>query len=64
MVASLGNKNALILRNHGLLVAAASLPKAFWLMWTLQRACDVQCAAQALGSEQQVSILVAASATI
>ncbi|MTW15196.1 class II aldolase/adducin family protein [Rhodoplanes serenus] len=46
LVASLGDKSILVLRNHGLLVAEESLPKAFWLAWTLQRACDVQCAAE------------------
>jgi ribulose-5-phosphate 4-epimerase/fuculose-1-phosphate aldolase len=46
LVASLGDKSVLILRNHGLIVVEDSLPKAFWLLWTLQRACDIQCATQ------------------
>jgi len=48
LVASLGDRSVLILRNHGLLVVADSLPKAFWLTWTLQRACEVQCTGQSM----------------
>lgn len=51
LVASLGDKSVLILRNHGLLVAETSLPKAFWLTWTLQRACEVQLATQSMAGE-------------
>jgi ribulose-5-phosphate 4-epimerase/fuculose-1-phosphate aldolase len=49
LVASLGAKHVLILRNHGLLVAERNVPHAFSLMWTLQRACEVQCQAAAIG---------------
>jgi ribulose-5-phosphate 4-epimerase/fuculose-1-phosphate aldolase len=49
LVASLGGKNVLVLRNHGLLVAERDVPTAFALMWTVQRACDVQYAAEAMG---------------
>ena len=44
LVASLGDRNHLILRNHGLLVVAADLPTAFNRLWTLQRACEIQLA--------------------
>lgn len=49
LVASLGAKPVMILRNHGLLVAERDVAHAFALMWTLQRACEVQCAAAAIG---------------
>lgn len=39
---SLGDKTVLILRNHGLLVAEADVPTAFYWMYVLQRACEVQ----------------------
>ena len=39
----------MILRNHGLLAAGATLPLAFVHLWTLQRACDVQVAQAGLG---------------
>ena len=47
LVKSLGNKNILILRNHGLLVGGRSIPEAFQTMWGLQRACEVQVATDA-----------------
>jgi len=48
LVASLGRKSALILRNHGLLVACPGIPEAFTTYWTLQRACEIQVAADAM----------------
>jgi ribulose-5-phosphate 4-epimerase/fuculose-1-phosphate aldolase len=50
LVNSLGTKRALILRNHGLLTWGPTLPEAFMMLWTLQRACDVQIAAAAAGA--------------
>jgi ribulose-5-phosphate 4-epimerase/fuculose-1-phosphate aldolase len=50
LVKSLGAKRALILRNHGLLAWGPTLPEAFMMLWTLQRACDVQIAASAAGA--------------
>lgn len=51
LVASLGDKDAMILRNHGLLVLGPDVPHAFRWLWTLQRACEVQCQAAALAGE-------------
>ncbi|HEY5636954.1 MAG TPA: class II aldolase/adducin family protein [Burkholderiales bacterium] len=42
LVASLGDKPVLILRNHGLLVACPSIPEAFITYWVVQRACEIQ----------------------
>ena len=50
LVASIGSKRAVILRNHGLLAWGPSLPEAFMRLWTLQRACDVQIASSAAGA--------------
>lgn len=47
LVRSLGNEKALILRNHGLLTLGRTIPEAFLLHWRLNRACEVQLAAQA-----------------
>jgi len=47
LVAALGQKNHLILRNHGLLVVAPNIPTAFNRLWTLQRACEIQLASDA-----------------
>ncbi|HZM35697.1 MAG TPA: class II aldolase/adducin family protein [Burkholderiales bacterium] len=50
LLKSIGNKRAVILRNHGLLAWGPSVPEAFVMLWTLQRACDVQIAASAAGA--------------
>lgn len=49
LLASMGSKPLLILRNHGLLAAGPTLPLTFVRLWTLQRACDVQVTQAALG---------------
>ena len=38
VLASIGNRQAVILRNHGLLSWGQTLPQAFAILWTLQRA--------------------------
>jgi ribulose-5-phosphate 4-epimerase/fuculose-1-phosphate aldolase len=53
LVASLGDKPILLLRNHGLLVAAPHVPQALELYWRLQRACEVQVAADAMDGPNQ-----------
>ena len=50
MLKSIGGKPAVILRNHGLLAWGPSVPEAFMMLWTLQRACDVQIAAGSAGA--------------
>lgn len=42
LVADLGDKEAMILRNHGLLVASASIAQAFNSMYWLEMACKAQ----------------------
>ncbi|WP_322048590.1 class II aldolase/adducin family protein [Paraburkholderia sp. J67] len=42
LLASMGDKRLLILRNHGLLAHGVSLAHAFALLWTLNRACEIQ----------------------
>jgi ribulose-5-phosphate 4-epimerase/fuculose-1-phosphate aldolase len=46
---SIGERPAVILRNHGLLSWGATIPLAFAVLWTLQRACEIQVAGAALG---------------
>ena len=47
LVKSLGPENqALILRNHGLLAIGETIPEAFIRFWRLNRACEIQLAAQ------------------
>ncbi|MBL0421342.1 class II aldolase/adducin family protein [Ramlibacter sp. AW1] len=49
LLASMDGKPLVILRNHGLLAWAPTLPLAFVRLWTLQRACEIQVAQAALG---------------
>lgn len=57
LVASLGDKDILILRNHGLLTCGNTVPQMLMTMWTLQRACDVQAASDGLnGPNTPVSL--------
>ncbi len=50
LAANLGDKNVLILRTHGLLTCGETVAQAFVRMYRLERACQVQLAAQATGS--------------
>lgn len=49
LVEHIAGRPAVILRNHGLLSWGATIPQAFYTLWILQRACDIQCAGAALG---------------
>lgn len=49
LVADLGPHNAMVLRNHGLLVCGASVQQAFNLMYQLEMACRTQVDALASG---------------
>jgi ribulose-5-phosphate 4-epimerase/fuculose-1-phosphate aldolase len=51
LVADLGDKNFLILRNHGLLTVGPTIPDAFLFMYALETACQIQLAALSGGVE-------------
>ena len=55
VVASVGTKPAVILRNHGLVSWGANVPAAFAVLWTLQRACEIQMAGASLGPTIPIS---------
>ncbi len=50
LAADLGDKDVMIMRNHGLLTCGETVAQAFVRMYRLERACQVQLAAQATGS--------------
>ncbi len=50
LVADLGAKNAMLLRNHGTLAVGATVPAAFLTMYLLERACATQIATLAGGA--------------
>lgn len=54
LVADLGDKTVMILRNHGLLVAGTSIQHAFSQLVTLERACEAQVRAMASGAELNI----------
>jgi ribulose-5-phosphate 4-epimerase/fuculose-1-phosphate aldolase len=51
LVKNLGNKNVLILRNHGLLTCGSTIAEAFMRMRGLQQACEIQVATLAGGTK-------------
>ena len=63
LLASIGSKPAVILRNHGLLAWGRTLPHTFALLWTLQRACEIQLATFSMGPARPVPDAVAARCT-
>jgi ribulose-5-phosphate 4-epimerase/fuculose-1-phosphate aldolase len=50
LVADLGNKRMMFLRNHGTLTHGRTIAEAFTLMHYLERSCEIQIAAQAGGA--------------
>ncbi len=60
---SIGRKQAVILRNHGLLSWGQTLPQTFAILWTLQRACEIQMATLSMGAPIPVSEAIAAKCT-
>ena len=54
LVADLGDKSVMILRNHGLLTAGVSVEHAFQQLQQLERACNIQVAAQAAGNAELI----------
>lgn len=51
IIRDLGDKPALILRNHGLLTVGRTVAECFNLMYYLNLACEVQVSAQSTGAE-------------
>jgi ribulose-5-phosphate 4-epimerase/fuculose-1-phosphate aldolase len=51
LVRDLGNKNFLMLRNHGLITVGESVPDAFLLLYLFESACAIQVRATQAGDE-------------
>ena len=49
LLQNLGEGRILMLRNHGPVVLARSLPEMFVTQWSLQRACEIQLATMSMG---------------
>lgn len=54
LIANLGERRVMLLRNHGTLVMGDTLPRAFLMHWMLQRACEIQVAAGAAGTPIEI----------
>jgi ribulose-5-phosphate 4-epimerase/fuculose-1-phosphate aldolase len=54
IIKSAGNYRALIMKNHGLLTCGRTVSEAFVTMFRLQRACEVQLAAQSGGVRLEI----------
>ena len=55
LVANLGDKSILMLRNHGPVILGRSIPEVFLQHWALQRACEIQLATMAAGTPIRIS---------
>lgn len=63
LVRSIGDRQAVILRNHGLLAWGDALPRTLAIMWLLNRACEVQVATAALGKAIPIPLGIRERAT-
>ena len=60
LVEHLGDKRAMLLKNHGILVMGRTLPEAFIRHWSLQRACEIQLATLSMGAAVEIPAEVVA----
>ena len=63
LLKSIGSRQAVILRNHGLLAWGRTLPQTFAILWTLQRACEIQLATFSMGAAIAVAEDIARKCT-
>lgn len=49
LIANIGDRPAVILRNHGLLAWGDTVPRTLAVLWLLNRACEIQVATHAMG---------------
>jgi len=54
LLANLGDKRILMLRNHGPVILGRTVPEIFLTHWGLQRACEIQLATLAMGEAVMV----------
>lgn len=59
IAAALGDKKAAILQNHGLLTVGTSVDEAAWWFITMERSCQAQLAAEAVGTPKLIDPEVA-----
>lgn len=60
LIANLGEKRIMMLRNHGILVMGRTVPETFLKHWALQRACEIQLATLSAGAAVEIPAEVVA----
>lgn len=55
LIANLGDKRVLMLRNHGPVIMGETLAEMFFTHWALQRACEIQLATASMGKAVMVA---------
>lgn len=60
LIANLGDRRVLMLRNHGPVVMGETVAEMFFTHWALQRACEIQLATMAMGKPVVVPLDVIA----
>ena len=63
LVRNIGDKPAVILRNHGLLAWGDSIARAFAVLWLLNRACEIQLASTSMGQVLEIPEAIARNCT-
>ncbi|WKZ85187.1 class II aldolase/adducin family protein [Ralstonia pickettii] len=63
LVRNIGDKPAVILRNHGLLAWGDSIARAFAVLWLLNRACEIQLASTSMGPVLEIPEAIARNCT-
>ncbi|CAJ0724998.1 MAG: class II aldolase/adducin family protein [Ralstonia sp.] len=63
LVKNIGDKPAVILRNHGLLAWGDSIARAFAVLWLLNRACEIQLASTSMGPVLEIPEAIARNCT-
>src|ERR1700731_1087996 len=58
---ALGDKKAVILRNHGLLTVGHTVDEAAWWFITMERSCQAQLLAEAVGTPVKIDTAIAAA---
>jgi ribulose-5-phosphate 4-epimerase/fuculose-1-phosphate aldolase len=54
LAAALGDKRVLVMSNHGVLVVGPTIAEAYTDLYQLERACMIQCHAQAMGTVRSI----------
>src|SRR5258708_31672255 len=63
LVEHIGDRQAVILRNHGLLAWGHTVAQTFAILWTLNRACEIQMATFPMGAARVIPDEVARRCT-